>query len=167
MIDHLTPRQTTHLSRGPAHREPPQTGSERLWALDPGPDNGHWVAEVKNREPAYDTADALHILCWALSNEAVRLADSERDASFAYADVRDYESAWKAHRRADRLANLADNLNFDRRISAPLFAGKGADKRLRDSMLHAIGMAISADLITAAWVCTCDGSRCGHGVEEW
>ena len=158
-----TTRAWTRLQRAP--REPRPS----LNLLNPKPTNGHWVADVVGREPAYDTADTLHNLCWALSREARYVANAEADAAVGLADVRDYEGAWKARQRADALFNLGDNLDFDTRVSAPLFSQpvlNVARRNLRDSMLHAIGLAITANLISAAWVCNCNGSRCGHGWDE-
>jgi hypothetical protein len=146
-----------------------QCTTDRLDLLDPPPANGHWLAEVEGREPAYQTADTLHELCWALHVEASNLADTVTDEAEGYADMRLWEQAWNTKKRAERLEILAANLDFDRRVSAPLFTQPAVDvarRNLRDSMLHALGMAISDDLIRYVQVCTCDGSYCGHGEDD-
>lgn len=82
--------------------------------------------------PGYgpDASDDNYSVCedWpSVADECKRMleesADSEEDGATIAAESRDYETAWKTHKHAEEMYNLAANFNNDRQ-HAPLYEGK-------------------------------------------
>lgn len=73
-------------------------------------------------EPFETTADVAAAIVWELNSYADYL---EQGAS-GHAEQEDWEAAWKAHAKADELATLAMNLDYDKRSKAPLYVDNSA-----------------------------------------
>ena len=72
-------------------------------------------------EPDDMPLEGVREICGAIVDELERDADMLEGSAAAMADDGDYESAWRAHTRADELMTLAADLDYDRRATAPLY----------------------------------------------
>ena len=72
-------------------------------------------------EPEDMPAETIRELCEIIRGELDMDADILEGTAAAMADSGDYESAWRAHTRADELLTLAMNLDYERRATAPLY----------------------------------------------
>lgn len=72
-------------------------------------------------EPDDMPLEGIRDICSAIRWELSSDADMLEDDAAAMAEAGDFESAWRAHTRADQLLTLAMNLDYDRRATAPLY----------------------------------------------
>lgn len=105
-------------------------------------------------EPEDEPFENLADLCYAIRDELDRSVDSLVEMAQYHASQEDFELAYHSRALADELTILMANLDYDKRLQAPLYAGDASklDETVRRIIVETFPLDIDAERNTRLYV---------------
>jgi hypothetical protein len=110
----------------------------------------------------YSTATDMQNLAYSVAEELQSFAGYNDDSARCLAEAGDYKEAWQTMMLAESLSALFHNLDYDKRLQAPLYVNDAAalDASIERIVEETFPLDVSYN--TRLYVWQCDEAECEH-----
>jgi hypothetical protein len=114
----------------------------------------------------YDTATDMRHLADSIAEELKHFADFNDQGARSEAEAEDYKEAWQTMMLAEELSILAMNLDYDKRLQAPLYVNDAAALDASIERIVSEQFPLDVSYNTRLYVWQCDEAECEHTDES-